>query len=153
MIDRRRSSVGYLVNWAARLFARSLDRRLNGGNLGPMPVYYALLDGAALPQKELARLAAVEQPTMANTLARMTRDGLVTASPDPSDRRSALIKLTPLGHERGAAAMAAGASVNAMALEALAPEEREPFIAMLHKVIDRLEADEDATRPVDTESR
>lgn len=148
MIDRRTHSVGYLVNWAARLFARSLERRLDGANLGPMPVYYALLDGAALPQKELARLAAVEQPTMANTLARMLRDGLVTASPDPADRRSSLIRLTPLGHERGLSAMAAAAAVNALALEALAPEEREPFLAMLRKVLARLDADgQPATRP------
>jgi len=139
--DRRSDSVGYLINWAARLLARALDRRLEGGNLGPMPVYYALLDGAALPQKELARLAAVEQPTMANTLARMTRDGLVTASPDPSDRRSTLIRLTPLGHERGVAAMANARAVNALALEALEPGEREAFLAMLRKVIARLEAD------------
>ncbi|HVW92138.1 MAG TPA: MarR family transcriptional regulator [Devosia sp.] len=141
MTDRRVQSVGYLVNWAARLLARSLDRRLEGGNLGPMPVYYALLDGGALPQKELARLAAVEQPTMANTLARMTRDGLVTAAPDPADRRSSLIRLTPLGQERGRSAMAAAATVNRLALEALSPEEREPFMAMLRKVIARLDAD------------
>jgi DNA-binding MarR family transcriptional regulator len=141
MSDRRASSIGYLVNWAARLFAWSLDRRLNGGSLGPMPVYYALLDGAALPQKELARLAAVEQPTMANTLARMARDGLTSSSPDPTDRRSTLIRLTPLGRERGAEALKAAATVNTMALEALAPEEREPFLAMLRKIVARLDAD------------
>jgi DNA-binding MarR family transcriptional regulator len=141
MTDRRAESVGYLVNWAARLFAWSLDRRLNGASLGPMPVYYALLDGAALPQKELARRAAVEQPTMANTLARMARDGLTESSPDPADRRSALIRLTPLGRERGIAALEAAATVNALALDALAPGEREPFLAMLRKIVARLDAD------------
>jgi DNA-binding MarR family transcriptional regulator len=78
---------------------------------------------------------------MANTLSRMMRDGLVTASPDPADRRSTLIRLTALGHERGVAAMATARSVNDLALEALAPEEREPFLAMLRKVIARLDAD------------
>jgi DNA-binding MarR family transcriptional regulator len=141
MTDRRTDSVGYLVNWAARLFASALDRRLEGGNLGPMPVYYALLDGAALPQKELARRAAVEQPTMANTLARMARDGLTASAADPRDRRSTLIRLTPLGRERGTAALAMAAQVNVMALAALAPEEREPFLAMLRKIVARLDAD------------
>jgi len=133
--------VGYLTNWAARLFARALDRRLDGGSLGPMPVFYALLDGGALPQKELALRAAVEQPTMANTLSRMQRDGLVVGAPDPKDRRSTLLKLTPLGIERGKQSIAAGASVNALALEALTPEERPVFMEMLGRVIARLEAD------------
>lgn len=133
--------MGYLTNWAARLFARALDRRLDGGSLGPMPVFYALLDGGALPQKELALRAAVEQPTMANTLSRMQRDGLVVGAPDPKDRRSTLLKLTPLGIERGKQSIAAGASVNALALEALTPEERPVFMEMLGRVIARLEAD------------
>jgi DNA-binding MarR family transcriptional regulator len=141
MPDRRMTSVGYLTNLAARLFARSLDRRLDNASLGPMPVFYALLDGQALPQKELARLAAVEQPTMANTLARMERDGLVVREPDPNDRRSNLMRLTPLGRERGAAAFAAAAGVNALALEALTPEEQPVFMEMLRRIVARLEAD------------
>jgi DNA-binding MarR family transcriptional regulator len=141
MTDRRTGSVGYLTNWAARLFARALERRLTGGSLGPMPVYYALIDGSALPQKELARLAAVEQPTMANTLSRMERDGLITGTPDPADRRSTLMRLTPLGVERGKASMDAGVAVNELALEALEPSERAAFMEMLRRVVARLDAD------------
>jgi MarR family transcriptional regulator for hemolysin len=141
VIDNRAGSVGYLTNWAARLFARALERRLPGGSLGPMPAYYALIDGAALPQKELARLAAVEQPTMANTLARMERDDLVAGTSDPADRRSTLMRLTPLGVERGRASMDAAFAVNTLALEALQPDEREAFMDMLRRVVARLDAD------------
>ena len=56
------SSIGYLTNYAGRLLVRALERRLDGKSAGPMPVFLALNDGGALPQKELARLAAVEQP-------------------------------------------------------------------------------------------
>jgi DNA-binding MarR family transcriptional regulator len=101
-------SVGYLTNLTGRLLVRALERRLEGGFAGPMPVFLALSDGKALPQKELARLAAVEQPTMANTLARMERDGLVSGEPDPNDRRSTLLRLTPLGRARADAALPAG---------------------------------------------
>ena len=38
----RETSAGYLTNWAARLFARAIERRLAGGNSGPMPVFFAL---------------------------------------------------------------------------------------------------------------
>lgn len=133
-------SIGYLTNLAGRLLVRALERRLQGP-AGPMPVYLALNDGKALPQKELARLAAVEQPTMANTLARMERDGLVVGEPDPNDRRSTLLRLTRLGRERADAALTAAGEVNVLALSALKPGERPLFIDMLKRVIARLEAD------------
>jgi DNA-binding MarR family transcriptional regulator len=134
-------SIGYLTNLAGRLLVRALERRLKGGSAGPMPVFLALNDGKALPQKELARLAAVEQPTMANTLSRMDRDGLVAGEPDPNDRRSTLLRLTRLGRERADAALTAAGEVNALALSALKPAERAQFLDMLKRVIATLEAD------------
>ena len=134
-------SVGYLTNLAGRLLVRALERRMPGGSAGPMPVFLALSDGKALPQKELARLAAVEQPTMANTLARMQRDGLVRGAPDPADGRSTLLSLTPLGRQRADAALSAAGEVNALALTGFEPDERTRFLAMLRRMIATLEAD------------
>ena len=54
----RETSAGYLTNWAARLFARALEKRLVGGNSGPMPVFFALQNGRSMTQKALAQLAA-----------------------------------------------------------------------------------------------
>ncbi|MBL8594247.1 MAG: MarR family transcriptional regulator [Devosia sp.] len=137
----RETSAGYLTNWAARLFARAIERRLAGGNSGPMPVFFALQDGGAMTQKALAQLAAVEQPTMANTLNRMERDGLVLRTPDPNDRRSAQVSLTPLGRERAKAAFVSAIEVNRIATDALKPEEREVFYDMLRRIIGALERD------------
>lgn len=137
----RETSAGYLTNWAARLFARAIERRLAGGNSGPMPVFFALQDGGAMTQKALAQLAAVEQPTMANTLNRMERDGLVLRNPDPNDRRSALVSLTPLGLERARAAFVSAIEVNGIATDALKPEEREVFYDMMRRIIVALERD------------
>lgn len=137
----RETSAGYLTNWAARLFARAIERRLAGGNSGPMPVFFALQAGGAMTQKELAQLAAVEQPTMANTLNRMERDGLVLRTPDPNDRRSARVSLTPLGLERAKAAFVSAIEVNGIATDALQPEEREVFYGMMRRIIAALERD------------
>src|SRR3569623_1126600 len=134
------TSIGYLTNLAGRLLVRALERRM-GHTAGPMPVFLALNAGKALPQKELARFAAVEQPTMANTLARMERDGLIAGEPDPNDRRSTLLRLTPFGLERAAAAMLAAGATNVLALSALKPAERPLIIDMLKRVIATLEAD------------
>jgi len=143
MSYQREESAGYLVNWAGRLFVRAIERRLAGGNAGPMPVFFALLNEHALTQKELAAWAVVEQPTMANTLKRMERDGLIVRTPNLSDARSTLISLTKLGKQRATEAMAAAAEVNSLALTGLKPAERELFFAMLRRVAENLEVDSD----------
>jgi DNA-binding MarR family transcriptional regulator len=137
----RDASFGYLTNLASRLFVRALERRVPGGAIGPMPVFIALQNGEALPQKELARLAAVEQPTMANTLARMARDGLVAGEPDPDDGRSTLLRLTALGQERAQVALAAAKTVNTLAAGALGAGERAIYLDLVKRIIARLEAD------------
>lgn len=140
----RETSAGYLTNWAARLFARAIERRLEGGNSGPMPVFFALQGGGTMTQKALAQLAAVEQPTMANTLARMERDGLVMRTPDPNDRRSAQVALTPLGRERAEAAFRSAIEVNQIATDALKPEERAVFYDMMRRIVAALDRDGDS---------
>ena len=106
-----------------------------------MPVYFALQDGGAMTQKQLAQSATVEQPTMANTLARMERDGLVIRRPDPADGRSSLVSLTPLGQERAALAFAAAKDLNATSVADLSPQEREQLYDMLRRIIAALERD------------
>lgn len=137
----RETSGGYVTNRAARAFIRALDRRLLNGSAGQMPVFLALVDGNAYTQTELARIASVEQPTMANTLARMERDGLIERTPDPADRRSSLVSLNKLGRKRAAEAMEAALAVNEVAFARLSAAERKTFFDLLHRVIAALDAD------------
>lgn len=137
----RDASAGYLTNLAGRLFTRALERRLEGGTAGPMPVFFGLAGGKARTQKQLAGEAAVEQPTMANTLARMERDGLVLRTPDPDDRRSALVRLTPLGEARAEAAFRAAKELNRLATSALSPDEQRHFYDMMRRIIGVLEGE------------
>jgi DNA-binding MarR family transcriptional regulator len=140
--DREHSS-GYLANWAARLFARSIDKRLKplGLSSAYMPIFFALAGGEALSQKALADRAAVEQPTMANTLKRMERDGLIARRPDPRDARASLVSLTPLAVGKLKGVQAAGHAVNDIAMGSLSPGEREQYRKLLLKVIGSLEAE------------
>jgi MarR family transcriptional regulator, transcriptional regulator for hemolysin len=86
----------FLLSRAARLFSRSTDERLAelGLSNAHVPVL-RFLNGGAKSQIELAQLVKVEQPTMAQLLARMERDGLVKRAPNPDDGRSSLFSLTP----------------------------------------------------------
>src|SRR5882672_1000625 len=72
-------SAGHLVSRAQRLFAKEADRRLKplGLSSGHIPVILALAVEPVLSQKALVQRAAIEQPTLAATLVRMERDGLV----------------------------------------------------------------------------
>jgi DNA-binding MarR family transcriptional regulator len=137
----RETSAGYMTNCAARLFVRAIEARLEGGNAGPMPVFLALQDGQVMTQTALAQQASVEQPTMAKTLARMERDGLVNRTPDPSDRRSALVQLTELGRHRAELAMAAATEVNAIAAGALSEAELPAYLDMLNRIVAALQQD------------
>lgn len=130
-----------MTNWAARLFAKAIDRRLKtlGVSSGQLPVLFALGDGAALSQKALTEIAAIEQPTMAATLSRMERDGLIERRPDPQDKRSALIVLTPTALQKAHAVRREINAVNEAALADLDEKECETYLATLKIVALALE--------------
>ncbi len=93
-----RPNPGYLINRAGRLLGRVADSRLKplGVAAGQVPILALLNNGPAMTQTALARLVGIEQPTMAATLSRMERDGLIERRADAADGRSSLIHLTPL---------------------------------------------------------
>lgn len=96
------STPGHLISLAARGFARLSEARLKplGFGVGHLPVLVALRDGRAGTQRDLARFAKIEQPPMAQMLARMERDGLIKRAPDPADGRSSRITLTKVAEAR-----------------------------------------------------
>lgn len=133
----RESSAGYLVNLMARLFARALEGRLrrHGLALGAFPALVHLWEQDGLTQKDLVERLGIEQPTMAATLARMERDGLVTRSRDETDARVQRIRLTPRAQALREPALAEAHAVNQTALAGLSAPERAQFLAMLQRVI------------------
>ena len=87
------STPGHLIGLAARGFARLSEQRLKplGFGVGQLPVLVALKEGRAETQRDLARFARTEQPSMAQMLGRMERDGLVRRTPSATDGRSSLV--------------------------------------------------------------
>jgi DNA-binding MarR family transcriptional regulator len=122
-------SMGYLVHWAGRLLRRLADRKLKaiGFSSGHLPVINALAQGEPMSQRALAETAAIEQPTMAATLARMERDGIVQRRPDPRDRRVALFSLTAETRAKIGALRQAVEEVNREALDSLPDDQRAAF--------------------------
>lgn len=89
-------SAGYLANHMARVFAKGLAARIKplGLTTGTFPALLELWDTDGLTQKQLVDRLDIEQATMANTLARMERDGLVVRKKDTNDGRVQRIWLT-----------------------------------------------------------
>lgn len=77
---KRTESVGHLVNWASRLFARNINRHIKplGVSAGQLPVLLALAETSGLSQMQMVRRSAIEQSTMAATVVRMEKGGLIS---------------------------------------------------------------------------
>ena len=134
--DRSRSA-GYLVNHLARIVEQALAERIRllGIVPGQFPVLLALWEEDGLTQRELVSRLDVEQPTMANTLARMERDGLITRTPHPEDRRARIVRLTPRARTLQGPATAAATAVNEQMLAGLPEPAREAFIAAMRTIV------------------
>jgi DNA-binding MarR family transcriptional regulator len=125
-----------LVGRAARGFMRVADGDLRevGFAMGQVPVLMALKGGKALSQAELARLARVEQPSMAQLLNRMERDGLVERVPDPADGRIRLISLTAAAAKRLRKAKAMMDARTAEALGGFTAQDAAQLVALLRRL-------------------
>jgi DNA-binding MarR family transcriptional regulator len=136
----RTTSAGYLVNHAARLLERALAEEVVPHGAWPayFPVLLALWEEDGRTQAELVRLVDVEQPTLANTLRRMERDGLVRRTPDQADRRAARIRLTARGRALEEALTKGARRVNERALRGLDAVQRAALLTALRRVIDNL---------------
>lgn len=135
------STPGHLISLAARAFARLSEARLKplGFGIGYLPVLVALEEGQAETQRDLARFARIEQPSMAQMLVRMERDGLIERTPDPADGRSSRIALTETARTRLPAACAELFRGNGEAMAGFSDEEAAQFIALLGRLIENLD--------------
>jgi DNA-binding MarR family transcriptional regulator len=135
------STPGHLISLAARGFARLSEARLKplGFGVGYLPVLVALTNGRAETQRDLTRFARIEQPSMAQMLARMERDGLIRRVPDPADGRSSLISLTETAEARLPDAFTVLFQGNREVLDGFTEEEAAQLVVLLTRLIGSLD--------------
>src|SRR4051794_15751433 len=92
---------------------------------GPAPTQLAL---ASAMRHDKTRLIAL--------LDELEREGLITRSPDPSDRRARVVVITDRGRERHAAVRASIRAMEEEVLAGLSAEERETLLAVLPRLYD-----------------
>jgi len=134
------ATAAFWINRASRLLIRLHESRLRplGFGMSQLPVLIALEEGGTLTQKELAQVARVEQPTMAEMLARLERDGVVEREPNHDDKRGSLTSLTRKARARLPKARAALMQGERDATAGLSDEEKTLLLSLLERVVQNL---------------
>lgn len=90
------------IRTASRHLAQAYDQALapTGLRTGQFAVLRALLRTRGGSVQHLAEIMQLDRTTMGRTLRPLERDGLVSISIDPADRRSRLVMITEAGRAR-----------------------------------------------------
>ena len=130
-------SATYLAGQLAKGFSKALQLRASklGFAPGQFPILLELWREEGLTQRELLDRVDIEQATMANTLARMERDGLVERRLHPSDKRAQLIFLTDKARALEAKATAAAVEADAALFQGFRRFEKELMLEYIRRAI------------------
>ena len=125
-----------------RIAVGSLIRRLRSENLFPLTQTWVLgrldREGPA-SVSDLAQVMRVRPQSMAQTIGDLEAEGMVARSPDPNDRRRALVSLTPAGRARIEEDRAVREGWLVKALEELPESDRETIeraVGILGRIAD-----------------
>ena len=140
MAIRRIDSLGYQIGLLNRLYDRCLQDALK--DFGVAPGQFAplvmLFEEDGLTQAELCRRINVEQPTMANTLDRMERDGLIRRKADADDRRRAHVFLTARAKDIQAQVMEAARAVSNRTVAGLSAGDQDDMFRLVARMVENL---------------
>ena len=104
------------------------------------PIQYAVLSVLAarpgIDQSTLAGLAALDRSTLGDVVARLARRGLLRRTPDPQDRRSRVLTLTPAGSRLLSDIEVPVRRAQRRMLAPLGAAERKLLISLLVKLVD-----------------
>ena len=126
-----------------RLFSQAFQTRFAPHGVSPAqyPILLHLWREDGLTQHQLCDLVGIEQPTMANTLKRMVRDGLVRKIQDDNDRRKVRIRLTRKAVNLEETLNRSADEVLATAWSGFTTTGRDAFYALVRRMISNLEQD------------
>ncbi|WP_421358515.1 MarR family winged helix-turn-helix transcriptional regulator [Agrobacterium rosae] len=139
----RNDSATYLAAQLAKTFSKALSKRAAtlGFSPGQFPILLELWHEDALTQRQLLDRVDVEQATLANTLVRMERDGLIQRKPHSKDRRAQIIELTERGRELEMQAISASQETDDAILGTLLKFERQLLLEYMNRTIEASRAE------------
>jgi DNA-binding MarR family transcriptional regulator len=129
-------SIAHLTVVTARLFDRTLSSRLKNFDIpiGQWPFLLFLWANENLSQRQLSQRMAIEESTVAGTISRMERDGLIVRTPAPDNLRRNQLKLTKRGWQLKEQLLAESRGVVEMATQDMSEMEIAFLKTLLRKV-------------------
>ena len=133
----RMESATYLASLLAKSLSRALQERGHklGFAPGQFPVLLELWSEEGLTQKQLLDRLDIEQATMANTLSRMERDGLIVRRKHPTDQRAQQIFLTSKARDMETEAKEAALAADQSLFSGFRRFERELMLEYMRMAI------------------
>jgi len=115
---------------------RIMDRRMAaaGLSLGRAKVLMRLAAHGPMNQATLAGLLGFAPRSVTETIDGLERDGLVTRTEDPRDRRARIVELTDAGRDAAEVATAVRSKIMDEVFGVLSPKERSQLVALLGTV-------------------
>ncbi len=107
--------------------------------MGQPPILFMLANNAQKTQTEIAERLRVTPATIATSIKRMEKAGLLRKETHPTDQRRNLIVLTPEGEETVRKCKAMFDDMDQTLMSALSPEETQIFGDLLTRLIVRME--------------
>ncbi len=128
--------IGFLLRRAHQRHAAVFQEGIGDAELTPTQ-FTALVKTVELgrvTQNQLGRLAAMDPATIQGVVRRLIARGLVRRTPDPMDRRTAVLAATPEGTALAARAVASARRITETTLHPLDAEQRRTLISLLRKI-------------------
>src|SRR5262245_36933517 len=137
-----RPLIGLLLPLVYQHYAQDSDAALREAGFGdirpPHANVFPFVPPEGITVTELADLARVRKQTMAEAVEQLERMGYVERRPNPRDRRSRLVFLTPRGPAVRPVTHAAAARVEERWAELTSPEEQASLRATLLRLLTKL---------------
>lgn len=143
-LDASPMLTGLLLDRLGSAFARHVEQTYSaeGINSSNWDLLLTLLRSApaqGLTHTELSELTAISGPSMTNRVTRLLDKGLVERMVSATDRRSALVRLTPQGRQLVERLLPHHIAREQGALSVLSPEELSLLTGIALKLVEHLE--------------
>ena len=137
-----RDQFPFAVARVTRRWRKLLDERLK--DLGVTQARWTTMGylqqgGEGLTQRELARLMAIESPTLVRLLDSLEQQGLIERRPCPNDRRARRLPLTKDGTEFMNVLTERAARLREEMLEGISDRDIEGAVKVFHRILENAE--------------
>lgn len=126
----------YLVRAIAERNFVNLKRKLERFGIGPVGwrILGALREHDGCNIAQLADATATDRSNLSRAVIELERQGFVTRSPAPRDRRNILLSLTPEGHRKFDDVLPVVLRVTGDSLDGFSREETDQLMALLRRM-------------------